>query len=163
MHQLSVINLACERGDNRLFEGCRFSVKSGDWLQIEGHNGIGKTSLLRILAGLAVPAEGEVYWNNELIQKCREEYSLSTYKSHSDVLDLAETFTNEELFSKGVYKWTVSSTLGSYFASATSSHYDWAVRKLKAHQKTVRNSKAERFTVFLLKNGEGAKCRIPYR
>ncbi|VEI48746.1 cytochrome c biogenesis protein CcmA [Actinobacillus equuli] len=74
MHQLSVINLACERGENRLFEGCQFSVKSGDWLQIEGHNGIGKTSLLRILAGLSTPAEGDVLWNDEPIQKCREEY-----------------------------------------------------------------------------------------
>ena len=43
-------------------------------MQIEGHNGIGKTSLLRILAGLALPAEGEVLWNGQKIQKCREEY-----------------------------------------------------------------------------------------
>lgn len=73
-HQLTIQHLACERGENRLFEGCSFTVTSGDWLQIEGHNGIGKTSLLRILAGLALPAEGEVLWNGELIQKQRDEY-----------------------------------------------------------------------------------------
>ena len=56
-------------------------------------------------------------------------------KSHKDVLELAEKFTNEELFSKKVYKWVGGSTLGSYFVSATSSHYDWAMKKLKAHQK----------------------------
>ena len=56
-------------------------------------------------------------------------------KSHKDVLELAEKFTNEELFSKKVYKWVGGSTLGSYFVSATSSHYDWAIKKLKAHQK----------------------------
>ena len=56
-------------------------------------------------------------------------------KSHKDVLKLVENFTNEELFSKKVYKWVGGSTLGSYFVSATSSHYDWAMKKLKAHQK----------------------------
>lgn len=59
-------------------------------------------------------------------------------KSHSDVLNLAKSFTNEELFSKGVYKWTIGSTLGSYFVSSTSSHYDWAIKKLKAHQKNCK-------------------------
>lgn len=73
-NQLTLIDIACERGDNRLFEHCHFTVKSGDWVQIEGHNGIGKTSLLRILAGLALPAEGEVQWNGEKIQQCRDLY-----------------------------------------------------------------------------------------
>lgn len=71
---LTLNNIACERGENRLFEGCSFTLNQGDWVQIEGHNGIGKTSLLRILAGLALPAEGEVLWNGQKIQKCREEY-----------------------------------------------------------------------------------------
>lgn len=59
-------------------------------------------------------------------------------KSHRDVVELIETFTNEELFSKGVYKWIGGSTLGSYFVSATSSHYDWAIKKIKAHQKKCK-------------------------
>lgn len=59
-------------------------------------------------------------------------------KSHNEVINLAETFTNEELFTKGVYKWVGGSTLGSYFVSATSSHYDWAMKKLRAHKKIVR-------------------------
>lgn len=73
-HQLSLINIACERGETRLFEGCNLTVKSGQWWQIEGHNGIGKTSLLRILTGLAMAAEGEVHWNGEPIQSQRDEY-----------------------------------------------------------------------------------------
>lgn len=56
--------------------------------------------------------------------------------SHSEVMKLAETFSNEELFSKGVYKWVGGSTLGSYFVSVTASHYDWAMKKLKAHKST---------------------------
>ncbi|QIW15870.1 heme ABC transporter ATP-binding protein CcmA [Pasteurellaceae bacterium RH1A] len=74
MNQLSLVNLACERGENRLFEGCNFTLQTGDWVQIEGHNGIGKTSLLRILAGLAQPAEGQVEWNGKAISKQRDNY-----------------------------------------------------------------------------------------
>ena len=66
-----------------------------------------------------------------------EDATKALQKSHKDVLKLAENFTNEELFSKKVYKWVGGSTLGSYFVSATSSHYDWAIKKLKAHQKIV--------------------------
>ena len=64
-----------------------------------------------------------------------EDATKALQKSHKEVLKLAENFTNEELFSRKVYKWVGGSTLGSYFVSATSSHYDWAMKKLKAHQK----------------------------
>ena len=67
-----------------------------------------------------------------------EDATKALQKSHKDVLKLAENFTNEELFSKKVYKWVGGSTLGSYFVSATSSHYDWAIKKLKAHQKNCK-------------------------
>ena len=66
-----------------------------------------------------------------------EDATKALQKSHKEVLKLAENFTNEELFSKKVYKWVGGSTLGSYFVSATSSHYDWTIKKLKAHQKIV--------------------------
>ena len=62
-------------------------------------------------------------------------------KSHEAVMSLAASLTNEELFSKYVFKWVGGSTLGSYFVSATSSHYDWAIKKLKAHQKNVKNKR----------------------
>ena len=67
-----------------------------------------------------------------------EDATRALEKSHKDVLELAEKFTNEELFSKNIYKWVGGSTLGSYFVSATSSHYDWAIKKLKAHQKNCK-------------------------
>lgn len=61
-------------------------------------------------------------------------------ESHEEVMKLAEGFTNDELFSKGVYKWVGGSDLGSYFVSSTSSHYDWAIKKFKAHKKTLRKN-----------------------
>lgn len=59
-------------------------------------------------------------------------------KSHQEVMKLAETFTNEELFSKGAYEWVGGSPLGSYFTSNTASHYAWAIKKLKAHRKNCK-------------------------
>lgn len=58
--------------------------------------------------------------------------------SHLMILDLIECHSDEELFTKDVYPWTKTSTLGAYFVSCTSSHYDWAMKKLKKHIKTFR-------------------------
>lgn len=55
-------------------------------------------------------------------------------KSHAEVLALAEKYTNDQLFGRGVYAW-VNTDLGSYFVSVMPSHYDWAMKKLKAHHK----------------------------
>lgn len=60
-------------------------------------------------------------------------------QSHEDVMNLANTFTSEELFSKDAYKWVGGSVLGSYFVSATASHYEWATKKIKAHIKNCSN------------------------
>lgn len=59
-------------------------------------------------------------------------------QSHQQVLALAGEFSNEQLFSRGVYPWVCGSPLGSYFVSTTSSHYAWALKKLKAHVKNCQ-------------------------
>ncbi len=59
-------------------------------------------------------------------------------ESHSAVLTLIESFTDEQLFTKKHFNWTGSTSLGSYLISATSSHYDWGVKKLKAHKKNCK-------------------------
>jgi heme exporter protein A len=59
---LDVKDLACERGGVRLFAGLGFSAGAGALLRVRGANGSGKTSLLRILAGLTQPAAGSVRW-----------------------------------------------------------------------------------------------------
>lgn len=79
---------------------------------------------------------------NVVFWKKHQETTLEAAKemlanSHKEVLALAKNFTNEKLFSKGVYQWVGGSTLGSYFVSVTSSHYDWAMKKLKAHKKKI--------------------------
>lgn len=67
-----------------------------------------------------------------------EEAKAMLEQSHREVMALADTFTNRELFEKDVYSWVGGSTLGSYFVSNMSSHYDWAIKKLKAHRKNCK-------------------------
>ncbi len=57
--------------------------------------------------------------------------------THDQVIKLIGDFDDGELFEKKHYSWTGSSNLGSYFISVTSSHYDWAMKKLKAHKRKV--------------------------
>ncbi|MDP0098615.1 cytochrome c biogenesis heme-transporting ATPase CcmA [Glaesserella parasuis] len=102
MDQLSLINIACERGETRLFEGCSLTISSGQWWQIEGHNGIGKTSLLRILAGLAVAVEGEVQWNGVKIQQQRDQYYTNLFYlgHHAGVKPELTAWENLRFFQK---------------------------------------------------------------
>ena len=53
--------------------------------------------------------------------------------SHKKVMTLTERFSDEELFTKKYFPWTGTTNMGSYFVSATSSHYDWAIKKIKKH------------------------------
>ncbi|OKO82218.1 heme ABC exporter ATP-binding protein CcmA [Bradyrhizobium sp. NAS96.2] len=58
--RLSGRNLKCVRGGREVFSGLDVSATAGEALAVTGPNGAGKTSLLRVLAGLLVPAEGTV-------------------------------------------------------------------------------------------------------
>ncbi len=60
MSSLNVEYLSCQRGYNQLFENLSFQLNSGELLRITGTNGSGKTSLLKILAGLSEAEQGRV-------------------------------------------------------------------------------------------------------
>jgi heme exporter protein A len=81
---LSVVDLECLRGDNLLFSGLNFSLCASQLLQVEGSNGSGKTSLLRILAGLSRASEGQVLWDGMDILTHRAVYfSQVAYLGHT--------------------------------------------------------------------------------
>lgn len=93
----------------------------------------------------AVPGEGYTWKTlpalNMKIWKQYQNVPLEDAKSmlkdsHKMVMELIDKHTNDELFSRGVYKWTKTSTLGAYFIGSTSSHYDWAMKKIKRHIKS---------------------------
>lgn len=82
-NELTISGLACVRGDATLFAALDFSVAAGDVLQIQGANGSGKTSLLRLLCGLSPPAAGTIHWNGIDIAEQAEDYrSAVSYIGH---------------------------------------------------------------------------------
>jgi heme exporter protein A len=81
---LEAAELECERGTRRLFRGISFAVTAGELLRVAGANGSGKTSLLRILCGLASPSAGVVRWKGQPIGALREEYARElVYVGHA--------------------------------------------------------------------------------
>jgi heme exporter protein A len=84
---LEAIELTCVRGDRRLFRHLSATLAPGQVLQVEGENGAGKTSLLRILAGLGLPAAGEVRWMGRSIARERDAYGRALlYLGHLGAL-----------------------------------------------------------------------------
>ena len=84
MSQLQVIALSCERGGRPLFAPQSFTLSAGQAMQIEGDNGSGKTSLLRMVCGLAPTASGEVRWGGQAITEVRHAFSRDLlYLGHS--------------------------------------------------------------------------------
>ncbi len=71
---LHLKSISCTRGYRDLFTDLEFELCPGQVLRVEGKNGSGKTSLLRIMAGLAQPLEGEVLWQGRKIDHAESEY-----------------------------------------------------------------------------------------
>ncbi len=81
--RLQGTDLSCIRDDRILFEGLSFELVSGQVLLLEGKNGSGKTSLLRILCGFREPDAGQVLWCGEAIDDSQY-YADMAYVGHLD-------------------------------------------------------------------------------
>jgi heme exporter protein A len=80
---LEIQSLECVRDDRLLFSELSFTLAESEVLQIEGANGCGKTSLLRIICGLRLAEAGKIYWCGESIQNNREDfYANMVYIGH---------------------------------------------------------------------------------
>ncbi len=76
------------------------------------------------------------FWEKH--QETSYETSVEMLKeSHKEVMKIIESLTNEELFANKYFSWTGTTSVGSYCISSTSSHYDWAIKKLRKHKKNV--------------------------
>lgn len=82
-HVLEGINLSCIRDDRILFENLSFSLTAGQTLLLEGKNGSGKTSLLRILCGFREADEGQILWCGEAVEDSQYHADMA-YVGHLD-------------------------------------------------------------------------------
>ncbi len=71
---LNTHEISCKRGSHLLWENLHLKVLPGEVLFVKGENGTGKSSLLRMLAGLLLPYEGSISWNDLDIHQHRYEY-----------------------------------------------------------------------------------------
>ena len=85
---LRVHELACLKGDRPLFKGLNAQMAGGQLWQICGPNGVGKTTLLRLLCGLSLPEMGEITWQGQNIRTDREGFHQTLlYIGHSAALN----------------------------------------------------------------------------
>jgi heme exporter protein A len=82
-HSLEGTGLSCIRDDRVLFEELAFELVSGQVLLLEGKNGSGKTSLLRILCGFREPDAGEINWCGDAVNDSPF-YAQMAYVGHLD-------------------------------------------------------------------------------
>ena len=71
---LELRKITCQKNEIPIFEGINVKLSAGECLHIKGGNGSGKTSLLRIIAGLSDPEDGTILWTGENIKHDRETY-----------------------------------------------------------------------------------------
>ncbi len=88
-------SVTCSRGGRTLFDRLDLQLAPGQWLQVRGANGAGKTSLLRLISGLLPPSAGEVRWRGEPVATqrdrwCRERLYLGHEAALKDDLDPLE-------------------------------------------------------------------------
>ena len=84
---LELRQVECVRGRRSLFQGLDLKVLPGQLLRLQGANGAGKTSLLRMICGLLAPAHGEVLWRGQRIHTLREEFGKElVYLGHAAAL-----------------------------------------------------------------------------
>jgi heme exporter protein A len=84
---LKVSRLACSRGERQLFADVSFSLAAGEWVHVQGENGAGKTSLLRLLVGLSPADAGEIYWRGVAASEAGFHRDLLYLGHHAAVKD----------------------------------------------------------------------------
>ena len=102
---LTAEKLVCTRGERRLFDGLSFRVRAGQALAVEGANGAGKSSLLRILAGFLSPAAGRitVTQDGKDSDDAEERGKLIGWLGHLDGLKPQLTVVEQLAFFAGLY------------------------------------------------------------
>lgn len=135
---LQASGVTCYRGETCLFESLGFELMAGEALQVEGANGAGKTSLLRIVAGMTLPDEGDVLWRGEKIQDRRPEFNAQlAYLGHH--LGLKYELTVEENLRAAVVIQGAAQSLKDLpevlFRVGLAERADLPVRVLSAGQK----------------------------
>lgn len=100
---LALHDLGCSKGGRPLFQGIDCTLESGRWLHVVGANGVGKTSLLRMVCGLAPIDSGDILWNGTSISTNPQAYRRDLcYLGHLNALQESMTVHENLAFSSAL-------------------------------------------------------------
>ena len=124
-------NLACDRGGRRVFNNINFTLNAGEMMELRGINGSGKSSLLRLIAGLNAPSFGRVFLGNGTDDLTLGQHAM--YVGHTDAnKSLLTVRQNLDFWSKFMGGNASDEALDTFNLSALS---DYPVLLLSAGQK----------------------------
>jgi heme exporter protein A len=130
---LEAQDLACRRGERAIFAGLSFRLAPGEALLLLGANGSGKSSLLRLLAGLLAPAEGQLLWDGTDALADRAAHATRLrYLAHQEALKPSLTATENLDFFARLWGGTPAAALARLDLSPLA---DLPVRLLSAGQR----------------------------
>ena len=135
--RLEARDINCWRGERHILRDVSFAVSAGEFLKITGPNGVGKTTLLRVVCGLLPAESGVVEWRGRLVTSSNDEYHLDmAYLGHLNSLKADLTARENLRFLSGLRQ----SLSGSEIDAALDrvgilSRGDLAARSLSAGQK----------------------------
>jgi heme exporter protein A len=108
---LTLSKLSCIRGGRQLFKGVDCGLSAGQWLYVTGANGVGKTSLLRIICGLSPAESGEVLYQGTPIQKQLDAFHEALcYLGHHNALQESMSVAENLTFTSALANQTVART-----------------------------------------------------
>ncbi len=100
---MSFAKLGCTRGGRQLFKNLDCQLEAGHWLYVAGANGVGKTSLLRMVCGLASIEAGDIFWNGAPIHTQAEAYRQDLcYLGHLNALQESMTVNENMAFTSAL-------------------------------------------------------------
>jgi heme exporter protein A len=133
---LTAEKLTCVRGERTLFEGLSFRVSAGQALAVEGANGAGKTSLLRLMAGFLAPRAGRMLLKTSQSESddAEERGRVIGWLGHQDGLKPQLTVSEQLVFFARLYRSSADS-LAVLEDVGLSRQKDFPCRYLSAGQK----------------------------
>jgi heme exporter protein A len=133
MAEFSFDNLILERAERRVVDGASARVRSGEVLLLTGANGSGKSSLLRALAGLMLPASGRIAWDGEDISKIADAHRARlAFIGHQDAVKPGLSVAENLRFWARLFGGDADAALGAFKLAALA---DRPARLLSAGQR----------------------------
>lgn len=124
-------DLACVRGGRSVFRNLNFRVKAGEALALQGANGAGKTSTLRMLAGLLPQAEGDIRFGD--VEDAEERGHMVAWLGHQDGIKAQLSVAENAAFFARIFGASgAADALGRVGLAAQA---DWPVNFLSAGQR----------------------------